>query len=301
MDRRVGVAAVGALALLLSGCGGGGPQASGDSKLSGDRIVLGVLNDQSGVYLALSGTNSVKAVEMAIADFKAKHGGGAITDDITVETADHQNKPDVANTKAAEMYDRLGVDAILDVPTSSAALKVADVAKEKKKLYFNISGATTDLTGKSCNKYTFHYAYDTYMLANGTGKTVTEQGAKNWYIVYPNYAFGQDMEKSFSTATSSDRSPSALSMCRRTSSSLSPGIVRMSTSMSTTSGMTLVFTPARHMFGEKVVWVADHAYFAMPGASRAMPSSILDGSTSAAFTAGSRSSWVTKPRRRSST
>ncbi|MDG4825530.1 ABC transporter substrate-binding protein [Asanoa sp. WMMD1127] len=200
MDRRAGVAAAAAFALLVTGCGGGGPQGSSDSKLSGDKIVLGVLNDQSGVYLALSGTNSVKAVEMAIADFKSKHSGDAITQDITVASADHQNKPDVANTKAAEMYDRLGVDAILDVPTSSAALKVADVAKEKKKLYFNITGATTDLTGKSCNKYTFHYAYDTYMLANGTGKTVTQEGAKNWYIVYPNYAFGQDMEKSFSTA-----------------------------------------------------------------------------------------------------
>jgi branched-chain amino acid transport system substrate-binding protein len=89
---------------------------------------------------------------------------------------------------------------ILDEPTSSAALKVADVAKEKKKLYFNISAATTDLTGKSCNKYTFHYAYDTYMLANGTGRNTTEEGRKNWYIVYPDYAFGQDMEKSFSAA-----------------------------------------------------------------------------------------------------
>ena len=117
-----------------------------------------------------------------------------------METADHQNKPDVANSKAQEMYDRKGVDLILDVPTSSAALEVADVAKEKKKLYFNIGAATTDLTGKSCNKYTFHYAYDTYMLANGTGKTTTEQIGKNWYILYPNYAFGQDMEKSFSTA-----------------------------------------------------------------------------------------------------
>ena len=186
--------------LLVAGCGGGGPQASSESKLTDDKIVLGVLNDQSGVYLALSGTNSVKAVEMAITDFKAKHGDAAVTTNISVETADHQNKPDVANVKAAEMYDRKAVDAILDVPTSSAALKVADVAKTEKKLYFNISGATTDLTGKACNKYTFHYAYDTYMLANGTGKTVTEQGAKNWYIVYPDYAFGQDMEKSFSAA-----------------------------------------------------------------------------------------------------
>ncbi|MGS2618535.1 ABC transporter substrate-binding protein [Micromonospora sp. LZ34] len=201
MRRTVGVAAASAAAMVLvAGCGGGGPQSGGDEKLTGGKIVLGVLNDQSGAYSELSGKNSVKAVEMAIADFKAKHGDKAITKDITVETADHQNKPDVANSKAQEMYDRKGVDLILDVPTSSAALKVADVAKEKKKLYFNIGAATTDLTGKSCNKYTFHYAYDTYMLANGTGKTTTEQVGKNWYILYPNYAFGQDMEKSFTAA-----------------------------------------------------------------------------------------------------
>ncbi|GAB3958594.1 ABC transporter substrate-binding protein [Micromonospora vulcania] len=186
--------------VLVAGCGGGGPQSGGDQKLTGDKIVLGVLNDQSGVYSELSGKNSVTAVEMAIADFTAKYGDKAVTKNISAETADHQNKPDVANSKAQEMYDRKGVDLILDVPTSSAALKVADVAKEKKKLYFNIGAATTDLTGKSCNKYTFHYAYDTYMLANGTGKTTTEQIGKNWYILYPNYAFGQDMEKSFSTA-----------------------------------------------------------------------------------------------------
>ncbi|MFI7521555.1 ABC transporter substrate-binding protein [Micromonospora globbae] len=200
MRRTVGVAAASAVVVFAAGCGGGGPQSGGDQKLTGDKIVLGVLNDQSGAYSELSGRNSVTAVEMAVADFKAKYGDKAVTKNITVETADHQNKPDIANTKAAEMYDRKGVDLILDVPTSSAALKVADVAKEKKKLYFNIGAATTDLTGKSCNKYTFHYAYDTYMLANGTGTVTTEQVGKNWYILYPNYAFGQDMEKSFSAA-----------------------------------------------------------------------------------------------------
>ncbi|RKF26848.1 ABC transporter substrate-binding protein [Micromonospora globbae] len=200
MRRTVGVAAASAVVVFAAGCGGGGPQSGGDQKLTGDKIVLGVLNDQSGAYSELSGRNSVTAVEMAVADFKAKYGDRAVTKNITVETADHQNKPDIANTKAAEMYDRKGVDLILDVPTSSAALKVADVAKEKKKLYFNIGAATTDLTGKSCNKYTFHYAYDTYMLANGTGTVTTEQVGKNWYILYPNYAFGQDMEKSFSAA-----------------------------------------------------------------------------------------------------
>jgi branched-chain amino acid transport system substrate-binding protein len=186
--------------LAATACGGGGPKGDSGAKISDGKIVLGVLNDQSGAYAQLSGRNSVKAVEMAIADFKAKYGDKAVTKDITVETADHQNKPDVANTKAAEMYDRKSVDLILDVPTSSAAEKVADVAKEKKKLYFNISAATTTLTGAKCNKYTFHYAYDTYMLANGTGRSTTEQGKKSWYVVYPNYQFGQDMEKSFSAA-----------------------------------------------------------------------------------------------------
>ncbi|GHJ44384.1 ABC transporter permease [Catellatospora sp. TT07R-123] len=193
-------AVLAATALLAAACGGGGPQGDSGAKISDNKIVLGVLNDQSGAYAQLSGKNSVKAVELAIADFKAKYGDKAVTQDISVETADHQNKPDVANTKAAELYDRKAVDVMLDVPTSSAAEKVADVAKEKKKLYFNISAATTTLTGAKCNRYTFHYAYDTYMLANGTGKSTTEQGAKNWYVLYPNYQFGQDMEKSFSAA-----------------------------------------------------------------------------------------------------
>src|SRR6266540_2114140 len=139
MGKRMLAAPVVAVALLAAGCGGGGPRSSAGAKLTGDKIVLGVLNDQSGVYAQLSGKNSVEAVKMAIEDFKAKHGDKAITKNISVETADHQNKPDIANTRSAEMYDRDGVDAILDVPTSSAALKVADVAKQKKKLYFNIS------------------------------------------------------------------------------------------------------------------------------------------------------------------
>jgi branched-chain amino acid transport system substrate-binding protein len=199
--RKTGALAVlAAAALVAAGCGGGGPRGAGASKLTDGKIVLGVLNDQSGVYADLSGKNTVEAVKMAIDDFKKKYGDKAVTKNIDVVTADHQNKPDIANTKATEMYDRLAVDVILDVPTSSAALKVADVAKQKKKLYLNVGAATTDLTGKACNKYTFHYAYDTYMLANGTGTVTTQNGAKNWYIVYPNYAFGQDMNKSFTEA-----------------------------------------------------------------------------------------------------
>jgi branched-chain amino acid transport system substrate-binding protein len=186
-------------ALLLAACGQGGPGGSG-GPISDDKIVLGVLNDQSGVYKDLSGPNSVKAVEMAIADFKAEHGDDAVTDSIEVVSADHQNEPDIANTKAQELYDRELADIILDVPTSSAALAVANQAKQKQKLFINVGAATTELTGAQCNKYTFHWAYDTYMLANGTGTAVTEQGGKDWQIIYPDYAFGQDMNKSFTEA-----------------------------------------------------------------------------------------------------
>ena len=188
--------------LLLAACGGGGPASAG-GKISQDKIVIGVLNDQSGVYKDLSGPNSVEAVKMAVEDFKAKYGDKAVSKDIEVISADHQNKPDIANTKAQEMYDRQNADVILDVPNSAAGLAVAEQAKSHKKLYINIGAATTALTNASCNKYTFHYAYDTYMLANGTGTVVTKNGDKNWQIIYPDYAFGQDMNKSFTAAVQS--------------------------------------------------------------------------------------------------
>lgn len=186
-------------ALLLAACGQGGP-GGGGGPISDDKIVLAVLNDQSGVYKDLSGPNSVKAVEMAVADFEEKHGDDAITSEIEIVSADHQNDPAIANTKAQELYDRDLADVILDVPTSSAALAVATQAEQKKKLFLNVGAATTELTGAQCNKYTFHWAYDTYMLANGTGTAVTEQGGKDWQIIYPDYAFGQDMTKSFTEA-----------------------------------------------------------------------------------------------------
>jgi len=179
---------------------GPGPAASAAVTLTDGKVVIGVINDQSGVYADLSGKNAVEAVNMAIADFKAKYGENALGGPIEVITADHKNDPALASSKATEFYERSSADVILDVPTSSAALAIAKVANDEKKLYINITGATTDLTGPSCNKYTFHYAYDTYMLAQGTGTAVVAAGGKQWYIIYPNYAFGQDMNKSFSAA-----------------------------------------------------------------------------------------------------
>jgi branched-chain amino acid transport system substrate-binding protein len=195
---RAGASAMTAL-LLLGACGGGGPGSSG-GKFSDGKLVLAVLNDQSGVYKDASGPNSVKAVKMAVADYLKKYGDSAVVKKIEVTSTDHQNKPDIANTKASELYERGGADVILDVPTSSAALAVATQAKKHKKLFLDVSAATTALTGAQCNKYTFQWAYDTYMLANGTGTTVTENGGKTWTLIYPDYEFGQNMTKSFTTA-----------------------------------------------------------------------------------------------------
>lgn len=214
------IAVLGTAALVATACGGGtGGPGGGDTaataKLTDGKIVIGVINDQSLVYADLSGKNSVEAVRMAVEDFKAKYGDKALGGTVEVITADHQNKPDLASSKAQEMYERNSADLILDVPTSSAALAIAKVANDQKKVYINITAATTELTGGQCNKYTFHYAYNTYMLAQGTAAIVTEKLGKKWQIIYPNYAFGQDMEKSFreaatkagATIVSSDPSP----------------------------------------------------------------------------------------------
>src|SRR3989475_4786206 len=206
----------GVLIAAAAGGGTGGATASAAPiKLSDGKLVLAVINDQSGVYAELSGKNAVEAVKMAVEDFKAKYGENVFGGTVDVITADHQNKPDLASSKAQEFYERSNADVIFDVPTSSAALAIAKVANDEKRLYINITAATTDLTGPQCNKYTFHYAYDTYMLAAGTGVWVTQNVGKSWYIIYPNYAFRQGMGKSFrntltqteGTIVPADRSP----------------------------------------------------------------------------------------------
>ena len=192
---------------IAAACGGGTTPGTTTTqtvqtvvKLTDGKLVIGVINDQSGVYADLSGKNAVEAVNMAVADFKAKYGDNALGGAIEVISADHKNDPAVASAKATEFYERSNADIILDVPTSSGALAIAKVADAQKKLYINITAASTDLTGSQCNKYTFHYAYDTYMLAQGTASAVVAGGGKQWYIIYPNYAFGQDMTKSFTAA-----------------------------------------------------------------------------------------------------
>ena len=192
--------------LLLAGCAsggaGGGPPAAVESDLTDDKVVIGMLNDQSGIYKDLSGPNSEVAIQMAIDDYNEQYGDEAVAKTIEIVVADTQNKPDVANTQAQAMYDRQNADIILDVPASSAALAVAEVANEKKKLYINVGAATMELTGASCNPYTFHWAYNTQMLAKGAAGVV-DDGGETWSLVYPDYAFGQDMVKSFTASVES--------------------------------------------------------------------------------------------------
>ncbi|SMB78844.1 ABC transporter substrate-binding protein [Deinococcus hopiensis] len=168
------------------------------AKLSDNVVRVGVLTDLSGVYSELSGQGSVKAAQLAAADFMAANA--SFKGKVQVVGVDHQNKADVASNKAAEMIDRQNVDMLVDLPTSSAALAASEVAKGKKIPVMVVTGGTTALTNEKCSKYTFHYAYDNYMLANGTGTAVTRRGGTSWYIIYPNYAFGQDLNKQMTAA-----------------------------------------------------------------------------------------------------
>ncbi|MHA6667641.1 ABC transporter substrate-binding protein [Homoserinimonas sp. A447] len=197
--RGLAFAAVLTGGVMLAGCAAGGPPAATESDLSDGKVVIGLLNDQSGVYKDLSGPNSEIAIQMAIDDYHEKYGDEAVAKTVEITVADTQNKPDVANTQAQQMYDRKSADIIMDVPASSAALAVAEVANEKKKLYINVGAATMELTGAACNPYTFHWAYNTQMLAKGASGVVAD-GGETWSLVYPDYAFGQDMVKSFGAA-----------------------------------------------------------------------------------------------------
>ena len=156
-------------------------------------IKIGVLNDQSGPYRDTGGTSSVAAVQMAVDEFASKGFK------VEVISADHQNKPDLGAQLARQWYDRDGVDIIMDVPTSSVALAVAGVAKEKNKLHINIGAATNEMTNKACAPSLIHYTYDTYMLAKSTGGATVKAGGDSWFFITADYAFGQQLQKDTST------------------------------------------------------------------------------------------------------
>ncbi|MDB5592950.1 ABC transporter substrate-binding protein, partial [Enterovirga sp.] len=154
-------------------------------------VKLGVMNDRSGVYSDIGGEGSVVAARMAIEDFKAAEKGIKVD----VVSADHQNKPDVGSNLARQWYDQDGVDVILDVPTSSVALAVHQITRDKNKIFLNSGAATSDLTGPSCSPNTVHWAYDTVQLANVTGGAMVKQGGDSWFFLTADYAFGHALER----------------------------------------------------------------------------------------------------------
>ncbi|MFL5179636.1 MAG: ABC transporter substrate-binding protein, partial [Microvirga sp.] len=153
-------------------------------------VKIGVMNDRSGLYADISGEGSVVAARMAAEDFKAKDKG------INVEiiSADHQNKPDVGSNIARQWYDTDGVDVITDVPTSSVALAINQITKDKNKVFLNSGAASSDLTGAQCSPNTVHWTYDTVMLANGTGGAMVKAGGDTWFFLTADYAFGHALE-----------------------------------------------------------------------------------------------------------
>jgi branched-chain amino acid transport system substrate-binding protein len=151
-------------------------------------IRLGVLSDMSGPYRDATGPGSVVLTQAAAAEFAGR--GFAIE----VLQADHQNKPDVGANIARQWYDQ-GVDAILDVPTSSVAFAVSTIAREKNKVFLNSGAAASDLTGAQCSPNTVHWTYDTYMLAKGTGDAIVRTGGDSWFFVTADYAFGHALQR----------------------------------------------------------------------------------------------------------
>ena len=161
------------------------------AQVSDDKVKIGILNDQSGVYANFGGRYSYEAALMAVEDF----GGTVLGMPVEVTTADHQNKPDVASNIARQWYDTEQVDSIMELTTSSVALAVQALSKDAGKITITTGAATTELTGAQCSPYGFHWAYDTHALAVGTGGALVEQGGNTWYFLTADYAFGYSLEE----------------------------------------------------------------------------------------------------------
>lgn len=193
MALRTGLAAFAALMTILWA-----PVAG--AQMSDNVVKIGVLNDRSGLYADLSGQGSVIAAQMAAQDY------GAAAKGVKVEIigADHQNKPDIGSNIARQWLDIDKVDVIVDVPNSGVALAVNEIVREKNKVYLNSGAGTSDLTGKACSPNTVHWTYDTWALANGTGKAVVQSGGDTWFFIVADYAFGQTLERETSAVVTAN-------------------------------------------------------------------------------------------------
>ena len=164
---------------------------TGRARAQSQTIRIGVLNDQSGPYRDDTGPTGVICAQQAVQDF------GASVKNLNVEVifADHQNKPDIGAGVVREWFDRGGVDVIVDVPTSSVALAVNTICREKNKVMLNSGAATTDLTGPQCSPNTVHWTYDTYMLAKSTGGAMVKADGDSWYFITADYVFGHQLQR----------------------------------------------------------------------------------------------------------
>jgi branched-chain amino acid transport system substrate-binding protein len=176
-------------AVLIATCAGLG---LATSALAQDKTVkIGVLNDMSSLYADIGGPNSVAAIKMAVEDSGLAKKGWKID----ILSGDHQNKPDVGTNLARQWIDNEKVDVIADTPNSGVALAVSNLVREKNIVLLNSGAATADLTGKACTPNTVSFTYDTYMLANGTGKALTKAGGDTWFFLTSDYAFGHALER----------------------------------------------------------------------------------------------------------
>jgi branched-chain amino acid transport system substrate-binding protein len=160
------------------------------AQVSDGVIKIGVLTDMSSLYTDLSGAGSVLAAKMAVEDFGAAAKGMKVE----IVSADHQNKPDVGSAIARQWYDSDKVDVIVDVPNSGVALAVNDVTREKNKVFLVSGAASSALTGDKCSPNTIHWTYDTWALANGTGRAIVKTGGDTWFFITADYAFGHQLE-----------------------------------------------------------------------------------------------------------
>jgi branched-chain amino acid transport system substrate-binding protein len=173
---------------------------AGAQAISDDVVKIGVLTDMSSLYADATGKGSVTAVQMAVADYGGKVKGKPVE----VVYADHQNKPDVGVSIARNWYDNEKVDAIFDVPTSSVALPISALTREKNKININSGGGSSDLTGPACSPNTVHWTYDTYALSNVAGKAMVKAGEDTWFFVTADYAFGQALERDAAAVVTSN-------------------------------------------------------------------------------------------------
>ncbi|HEV8693715.1 MAG TPA: ABC transporter substrate-binding protein [Lysobacter sp.] len=172
-----------------------------NAQVSDGVVKIGVLTDLSGSYSDLSGQGAVLATQMAIDDFVARAKPAF---KVEMVAADHQNKGDIAANKAREWFERDKVDVVTELVTTSVALAVQKIAKEKNRLVLVSGAASTRVTNEDCNDVTVHWTYDTYAVANGTAKAVVQQGGKSWFFLTADYAFGHSLEKDASAVVNAN-------------------------------------------------------------------------------------------------